>query len=223
MGLIKNIMGTAGKAVGIAIGGPVVFLGKKIGSETMQEVGHCAAVATAKTGETLGEAAEGAVEVAKGTINSDPAEVRRGAARVGNVATEVIEGAGAGLIHIAKASGETVQGVVNHDKEQTKRGAKKLLKAGAISALAIGVFEVFDGVDDMSDAITHDAHGVDFHHDVAAHAHDASVTEHYVNPHHVDGYVRHDGTPVDGYWRDGDGNTAVDLTAKVGGGYFQRG
>lgn len=32
---------------------------------------------------------------------------------------------------------------------------------------------------------------------------------HYVHPHKVSSYVRSDGTIVSGYWRDGDGNTAV--------------
>ncbi|WP_338778790.1 hypothetical protein [Metabacillus sp. FJAT-52054] len=42
---------------------------------------------------------------------------------------------------------------------------------------------------------------------------------HFVSPHHVDGYSRSDGTYVKGYFRDGDGNTAVDHTLDLGGGY----
>lgn len=44
---------------------------------------------------------------------------------------------------------------------------------------------------------------------------------HFVEPHHVDGYFRQDGTYVEGYWRDGDGNTDIDLTSSDGGGYTQ--
>lgn len=33
---------------------------------------------------------------------------------------------------------------------------------------------------------------------------------HYVHPHYVNTYVRKDGTVVDRYWRDGDGNTLID-------------
>ena len=222
MGLIKNALHTGGKAVGIAIGVPVAYVGKKIGSETIQEVAQYAAVATATTGETLGELAEGTAIAVKGTIHSDRAEIRRGAERVGRVASEVIEGVGAGVVYVAKASGETVQGVVNKDKEKAKSGAKKLLKAGAISALAIGVFEVIDGFEAVSDSVDPDAHGVFINHEEGSPVHGESVTEHYVHPHYVEGYVRDDGTVVDGYWRDGDGDTSVDLSAKVGGGYFRR-
>lgn len=45
--------------------------------------------------------------------------------------------------------------------------------------------------------------------------------ESFVNPHEVDSYTRADGTVVDGYWRDGDGDTSVDLTKEEGGGYFR--
>lgn len=45
--------------------------------------------------------------------------------------------------------------------------------------------------------------------------------EHFVHPHYVHDYVRSDGTHVDGYWRDGDGNTDHDLSVDQGGGYVQ--
>ncbi|EJQ39260.1 hypothetical protein IEE_04932 [Bacillus cereus BAG5X1-1] len=44
---------------------------------------------------------------------------------------------------------------------------------------------------------------------------------HFVKPHHVDGYMRQDGTYVEGYWRDGDGNAQVDRTVEMGGGYVR--
>lgn len=44
---------------------------------------------------------------------------------------------------------------------------------------------------------------------------------HFVNPHHVNGYFRNDGTYVEGYFRDGDGNSAVDRTVEAGGGYIR--
>lgn len=43
--------------------------------------------------------------------------------------------------------------------------------------------------------------------------------QHFVQPHQVSGYVRHDGTPVEGYYRDGDGDTSVDRPLEAGGGY----
>lgn len=44
----------------------------------------------------------------------------------------------------------------------------------------------------------------------------------FVDPHYVRGYYRADGTYVEGYWRDGDGDTSIDLTKEEGGGYIRR-
>jgi len=44
---------------------------------------------------------------------------------------------------------------------------------------------------------------------------------HFVNPHYVNGYFRSDGTYVEGYFRDGDGNSAIDTPAEMGGGYIR--
>lgn len=43
----------------------------------------------------------------------------------------------------------------------------------------------------------------------------------FVDPHWVKGYERKDGTFVNGYWRDGDGNTKINLDKEHGGGYFR--
>lgn len=43
----------------------------------------------------------------------------------------------------------------------------------------------------------------------------------FVNPHHVDGYTKADGTQVSDYWRDGDNNPNTTLTKEDGGGYFR--
>ncbi|MCL7748751.1 hypothetical protein [Halalkalibacter alkaliphilus] len=43
----------------------------------------------------------------------------------------------------------------------------------------------------------------------------------FVEPHYVMSYTRNDGTHVEGYWRDGDGNTSVDRSFEDGGGYLR--
>ena len=44
---------------------------------------------------------------------------------------------------------------------------------------------------------------------------------HFVKPHFVEGYIKKDGTFVEGYFRDGDGNTDVNRTLEMGGGYIR--
>lgn len=45
--------------------------------------------------------------------------------------------------------------------------------------------------------------------------------QHFVNPHYVKGYIKQDGTYVDGYFRDGDGDTNINRTIEQGGGYMR--
>lgn len=48
-----------------------------------------------------------------------------------------------------------------------------------------------------------------------------SEAVHFVDPHEVDGYYREDGTFIDRYYRDGDGDTTVNQSKADGGGYYQ--
>lgn len=43
---------------------------------------------------------------------------------------------------------------------------------------------------------------------------------HFVQPHEVKSYYRNDGTYVEGYYRDGDGNTSINRSVDQGGGYL---
>lgn len=45
--------------------------------------------------------------------------------------------------------------------------------------------------------------------------------ETFVTPHWVESYINKAGDVIDGFWRDGDGDTSVDLTEDEGGGYFR--
>lgn len=50
---------------------------------------------------------------------------------------------------------------------------------------------------------------------------DDGITDaHFTDPHWVSGYLKDNGTFVEGYWRDGDGDTEHDLHKFEGGGYF---
>jgi hypothetical protein len=49
----------------------------------------------------------------------------------------------------------------------------------------------------------------------------ATAETHFVEPHYVEGYEREDGIYVEGYWRDGDGDTTEDRSLEDGGGYEQ--
>ncbi|WP_156816885.1 hypothetical protein [Salsuginibacillus kocurii] len=98
------------------------------------------------------------------------------------------------------------EGYKTNDSEKMKKGAAEVAKTATIGTIAVGIVDV---AGDFGSEETSDVKGVEYN------------GEHFVEPHHVDGYVREDGVEVDSYWRDGDGDTSVDLTAEEGGGYYR--
>ncbi len=77
----------------------------------------------------------------------------------------------------------------------------------SVATLGLVIFNVSDGFDATID--DDDNFGED----------DDST---WVDPHEVSGYERADGTSVEGYYRDGDGDTTIDRPIDEGGGFFRR-
>jgi hypothetical protein len=117
---------------------------------------------------------------------------------VGTATGKTIKGMGNGLKNTLVSSIDVVSGAINDDPEAMKRGASKLAKTVAIGALSIGVLDALDIIGD--DGVEMDL--VD------------SDDEIFVHPH----LVRAEGGD---YWRDGDGDTSIDLSVLEGGGFFR--
>ena len=94
-----------------------------------------------------------------------------------------------------------------------------------------GALHPVSNVHDFGIDPTANAHNIFQYDDPLKHAHEMNYKPlqlqtdhfHFVDPHHVNGYFRQDGTYVKGYFRDGDGNTSVDRSLEQGGGYLRKG
>ena len=152
-------------------------------------------------------------------------------------------GVGRTLGYTATSVGEVFNGLANNDLEMAGRGAKKVAKVIAVGTLAVGIgdililgdtiipdveivneflvmeAEIFNNPSDMSEmdvVLYEDVSEVNSLEEVSNFTNDVD----YVQPHWVSGYERN-GTYIEGYWRDGDGNTSENLTSEQGGGYFR--
>lgn len=240
MGFIKNLGKLAGSVTGGVIGGVVSIAGEITDIEFLKEVGEGVYIASRNAGEIIGQAAEGAVDIAAGIIDGNNGKIEEGFNELGEAVVTQAKRMGNGIKVIAHSAEDVIDGISQDDDEKLLNGAKTLAKAAVIATLAVGVGDYIGVIGDPGfDALGHDvghvAHaghltdiqhtGLDGAHHVAFDStHHIGNTDnhdiHFVQPHHVDGYVRHDGTEVHGYWRDGDGNTAIDHTVNQGGGYF---
>ena len=239
MGFLKNLGSIVGKVAGGTVGGGIEIAGILVDSNFVQEVGQGVYQSTVVSTETLGSLADGAITAVYGIVTEDEKRIKEGFSEAGNAVKTTVNGVGRTIAYTANGVGEVCNGVANNDLKMAGQGVRKVAKIVAISTLAVGITELLD----MGDAIIADTEILGesiisdaeiFSDTVIADAEILSDTEilyenasesvadtHYVEPHWVNGYERADGTYVEGYWRDGDGSTSVNLTSEEGGGYLR--
>ncbi len=207
MGILRGIGKFVGTAAGVVVGGPIQLVGELTGIQLVEDIGEGVRKASSNAGDTIGQVADGAYNTVSGMVQDDEEKRNCGLKDMGNA----VEKTAKGVYYTAKNTihngTDVIGGLVDGDPIRVKSGASSIVKTVAVGALAIGVIDFIDGAD-----------GIDVDADMAT---DTDASNHYVNPNHVDSYVRADGTVVEGYWRDGDGDTSVDKTAAEGGGYLQ--
>lgn len=233
MGFIKSLGEVAGHATGAVLGGAVKFVGGAVDSEFIKEIGDGVQHTTKKTGKLFGQAAEGTYKTIKGTVTQDKEEIKSGLKDIGGAAEETVVGVGRGVGNLVTTGHHIVDSAIIGDNQEVKKGLTTLAKGVAIGAIGIGVLdgldalEGLDGLDiidddgiaiSIDDIFEHDDVDSGFIHNDAG---EEIAAESFVSPHHVDSYTKANGTFVDEYWRDGDGDTSVDLTLKDGGGFFR--
>lgn len=174
---------------------------KATGIEEIEKVGDLAKISTAQTGKILSSVVDGAGQTIEGMVNKDDALVQKGLGQIGTTAKNTAVGIGNGVLATGSMVVTGVEGVIEGDYDKAKNAAKNV---GIVAAAAVIGFGLVEGMDLLENTET-----------------PASVDVHSVDPHYVNDYVRADGTYVDGYWRDGDGDTSVNLDKEDGGGYLQ--
>jgi hypothetical protein len=217
MGFGKNLGNGLGKLVGGVVRLGTDTVADLTGSSFIREVGEAAEQTTIATGNLAGQAADGVGGVARGIASGNDKMTDQGFKEAFDSVGTVAKGIAAGVGSVVKDGATVVTGLKSGDTVAAGAAARNLAKVAAVSVLAVGILDVFDVIDFVPDT------------DVAELGGDVELTEpnaietgaQFVDPHEVSDYVRSDGTEVEGYWRDGDGNTNIDRTIEQGGGYFR--
>ena len=230
MGFFKELGGLVGAIAGGVIGGSVAIVGEVIGSDFVKEIGESVCQVSINAGQTVGQAADGVSGVVGGIITQDDKLINQGFNDVGKSIEKTALGMINGVGHIATNSVEVLEGVVSGNTDQTVKGAKNLIKVAAIATLGVGIADYVGIIgDDFSENVDGDyiadssLESINDYNVIESAEDVVDIQDsHYVNPHYVDEYVRSDGTPVRGYYRDGDGDSSTHLNADNGGGYLRR-
>ncbi|WP_226675703.1 hypothetical protein [Rossellomorea aquimaris] len=230
MGFLKSLGKGAGELVGGVTGGVIKGVGELTGSNFIKEVGDGVKQSTEFAGKQLGNVAEGVWNVGSGMVSKDDSKIDRGFSDIGDGVSSTAKAVGQGIHSTAKSVGNVAGGIMDGDEDRWKKGLRNVGKTVAVGALGVSILDVADVVD-----INGNEGGLDTGNVAIDNQPTSSVTastegeyiavenpnDHGVAPHWVDGYDRADGTYVEGYWRDGDGDTSVDRTVEEGGGYSQ--
>lgn len=216
MSFLKGLGQFAGEVTGKVLGGSVRVVGEVAGSDFIKDIGNSVEKVTINTGKTAGQLASGAFDVTKGIIKQDGVTIDNGLGDIGGAVTNTAKGVVTSAKYVYGSGKDILVGIKDDDMDKVAQGAKGLVTAAAVSVIAVGLIDVIDGVDGIGDSVevTADS-GIDS--DLANDSIENPNT-HHVNPHYVEGYTRADGTYVEGYFRDGDGNTSID---NPNGGYEQ--
>ncbi|WP_438349413.1 hypothetical protein ACP8HI_01595 [Paenibacillus sp. FA6] len=203
MGFFKGLGNFAGEVTGKVIGGSVRVVGEITGSHFVKEIGDGVEKATIIAGRTAGNLASGIYDTAAGVITSNEEQSSNGMKDIGGAVTTTAKGVVGTVKYTYNNGKDMVVGFVEEDNEKIKNGAKGLIKVAAVATLAVGILDFVDGADGVDSVESSSIENPNMHD---------------VEPHYVSGYERADGTHVDGYFRDGDGDTQVD---NPDGGYSQ--
>ncbi|MBM7661652.1 hypothetical protein JOC85_002455 [Bacillus mesophilus] len=231
MGFLRDLGKFSGQAVGFVVGGAVNVVGDVTGNKFIKEVGDGVKKASEFAGDTLGQVADGTWNTASGMIQNDDKKIDKGLGDIGNSVSRTAKGVyqtAKGTYHSGK---DVYEGFKYNDDEKIKSGASNIAKTVAIGVLAVGVVDFVDGPEsgDPTNNSPNMAEGNNNAQQIQSQAQTGTTAPiessdqpgvNHVKPHWVDSHWR-DGQYIEGYWRDGDGNTAVNVTEEQGGGYLR--
>lgn len=206
MGLIKSVTGAVAKVAAEVVGGAIEVVGEVTNSNFIKDVGKGVNKATVKTGEIVGNLADGTYDAIGGLITDDKQQAKRGYEEIFGTVQDTATTIGKGIVHVSEKGVETVQAIREGDTDKAIEAGKELAKVAAVGVLSVGVIDIVEGADGIADGVGSDS--------IAQAANTEATDVEYTmeenpNIHHVTPHERvlPDGRTI---WVDGDGNTSVD-------------
>ena len=202
MGFIKDVGSIAGKVAGLVVGAPIAIVGEAVDSDFLKEVGDGVFKASSRTGELLGNAAEGAAETIYGTVTEDKAMQSNGINKVVDSGATYAKGVINGTVKMVGNGIETACAIMDGDTDKAVKVGKEIVKTALVATVAFTVADVIDGLDDLGDSDNDSLIAFDDDYDNDGYIENPNI--HHVTP--------HERTLASGrtIWVDGDGDTSVD-------------
>lgn len=153
MGVIRGAAKVANTVLGGTATGGVKLVSKIVSKKNEKvgryvgELGQSVIKASKYAVDSVGQFADGSIQGAYGIVKKDTYHRKQGWEDIKNSTGRTIKGIGSGIKYTVKSTGITLNGIRNKDREEILHGVGNLGKVVAVSAFAIGVFDIVDGPD----------------------------------------------------------------------------
>ncbi|WP_102272124.1 HNH endonuclease [Cytobacillus massiliigabonensis] len=145
MGFFQYTGELFGQASTAFIGKPVQFLGNKVNSHFITDIGNTIEHAGESSWKILGAAGDGVSDTLTGTLTRDSEKTNHGV----QILKEVIEQTGSGIESAVTNTAENVrdvyEGIVHKDYDKLKSGSKEVLKLIIVGGVTVGIVDVLNG------------------------------------------------------------------------------
>ncbi|WP_082686390.1 HNH endonuclease [Bacillus coahuilensis] len=143
---------TVGKGVGTVggglIGGSVKFVGEKMGSKWVEEVGEGIEKASVVALDNAGQFIDGAVKGTYGLVTKDEFYQQEGLDDLKHSTSRTAKGIGTTLKYTAENAGTVYKGMSTGNHDQAWEGVKNIGKVAAVTTFAVGVLDFVEGADE---------------------------------------------------------------------------
>ena len=197
MSFFKEVGSALGGTIGFVLGKPIEKIGEVTDLKILEDIGSGVQKSSKFAGETLGEVTGGAVNTVRGIVTEDKTLRDEGLSDMGHAVGRTAKGVVHTVKGVATNGSHMIEGAVTGDTELLKKGASGIATTAAVGVIAFGITDAVVDIDGSADATATPSNV------------DVDGETHHVNAHYVESHVRADGTQVEGYWRDGDGDTSV--------------
>lgn len=134
-----------GQASTVFIGKPVQFLGDKLNSHFITDIGNTIEHAGESSWRIFGKAGDGISDALTATLTSDSEKAKYGVQAI----REVIEQTGSGIESAVTNTTENLrdvyEGIVEKDYDKLIKGGKEVLKVIVVGGVTIGIVDVVNG------------------------------------------------------------------------------
>ena len=144
-GMIHTYAENSGDFIGKVVGTPVSYIGQKVNSPFVDDVGKTLHGATKFSFDIAGQVGQGTWKTTHGIVAKDKSTLYEGLGEYGSATDRTVKAFYKTVTYTLKNSGQVINGIYHKDYAKALTGTKGVGKVIIVGAVAITVFDLVDG------------------------------------------------------------------------------